>query len=56
MVGRQNADIADTWQLRLVAMANIFWLSVIAVHIDATWRIRLNHPCAAAIWPYVKLL
>jgi len=21
-----------------------------------TWRIRLNHPCAAAMWPYVKLL
>jgi len=26
------------------------------VHIDATWRIRLNHPCAAAMRPYVKLL
>jgi len=26
------------------------------VHIGATWRIRLNHPCAAAMWPYVKLL
>jgi len=22
----------------------------------ATWRIRLNHPCAAAMRPYVKLL
>jgi len=21
------------------------------VHIGATWRIRLNRPCAAAIWP-----
>jgi len=27
-----------------------------AVHIGATWRIRLNHPCAAAKRPYVKLL
>ena len=25
-------------------------------HIGATWRIRLNRPCAAAMWPYVKLL
>ena len=26
------------------------------VHIGATWRIRLNRPCAAAMRPYVKLL
>ena len=26
------------------------------VHIDATWRIRLNRPCAAVMRPYVKLL
>ena len=26
------------------------------VHIGATWRIRLNHPCAAAKRPYVELL
>jgi len=26
------------------------------VHIGATWRIRLNRPCAAAMWPCVKLL
>jgi len=26
------------------------------VHIGASWRIRLNRPCAAAMWPYVKLL
>jgi len=26
--GRQNADIADTLQLREVAMATIFWLSM----------------------------
>ena len=28
MVGRYNADIADTLQLRIVAMANTFWLSM----------------------------
>ena len=28
MVGRQNADIADTLHLRDVAMATIFWLSI----------------------------
>ena len=28
MVGRQNADIADTLQLRDVAMATTFWLSM----------------------------
>ena len=28
MVGRQNADIADTLQLRDVATATIFWLLV----------------------------
>jgi len=32
------------------------WGSLDGVHIGATWRIRLNRPCAAAIWPYVKLL
>jgi len=26
------------------------------VHISATWQIRLNRPCAAAMRPYVKLL
>jgi len=26
------------------------------VYIGAIWRIRLNHPCAAAMRPYVKLL
>jgi len=25
------------------------------VHIGATWRIRLNRPCAASMRPYVKL-
>ena len=28
MVGRQNADIADTLQLRDVVMATTFWLSM----------------------------
>jgi len=28
----------------------------VRVHIGATWRIRLNRPCAAAMRPYVKLL
>ena len=35
---------------------NRFWLSIYGVHIDATWRIRLNRPWAAAMRPYVKLL
>jgi len=26
------------------------------VHTGATWRIPLNRPCAAAMWPIVKLL
>jgi len=57
VVGRQNADIADTLQLiRDIAMATIFWLSIYGVHIGATWRMRLNRPCAVAVFPYVKLL
>ena len=56
MVVQQNADIADTLQLRDVAMATIFWLSVYGVHIGATWRIRLHRPCVAVMQPYVKLL
>jgi len=34
---------------------NHFWLSIYGVHIGATWRMRLNRPCAAAMRPYVKL-
>ena len=49
MVGRQNADIADTVHLQDVATATIFRLSIYGVHIGATWRIRLNCPCAAAM-------
>jgi len=51
-----NEDIADFEVLRDVAMATIFWLSIYGVHIGATWRIRLNRPCAATMRPYVKLL
>jgi len=36
VVGQQNADSADTLQLRDLAMANSFWLSIFAVHIAAT--------------------
>ena len=28
----------------------------VGVHISATWQIWLNHPCVAAMRPYVKLL
>jgi len=35
---------------------NHLWLSIYGVHNGATWRIRLNRPCAAAMRPYVKLL
>jgi len=56
VVGRQNADIANILQLRDIATATIFLLSVYGVHIAATWHIQLKHPCAAAMWPYVKLL
>jgi len=56
VVGRQNTDIADTLHLSDVVMATIFWLSIYGVYIGATWRMRLNRPCAAAMRPYVKLL
>jgi len=46
VVGRQNTDNADTLHLRDVAMTTSFWLSIYGVHIGATWRIRLNRPCA----------
>ena len=35
---------------------NHFGLSMYGVHIGTTWRIRLNHPCVAAMRLYVKLL
>jgi len=36
--------------------SNHFCLSICGVYIGATWWIRLNRPCAAAMRPYVKLL
>jgi len=36
VVGQQNANIADTLQLRDVATGNIFWLSIFVVHIGAS--------------------
>jgi len=54
VIGRQNADIADTLQLRDVAMATIF--GFIWVHIGATWWMRLNRPCVVEMRPYVKLV
>ena len=57
MVGQQNADIADTLQLRYVAIhGNHFLAFYIWVRIGATWRIRLNRSCAAAMRLFVKLL
>jgi len=57
VVGQQNADISDTLQPRDVAIATIFvFLRIYGVYISATWRIRLNRPCAATMRPYVKLL
>jgi len=49
-------DIVNLEVLREVDLATIFWLSIYGVHIGATWRIRLNRSCAAAMRPYVKLL
>jgi len=51
VVGQQNADIADTLQLRDIATANIFWLSISVVHIGTTWRIRIKNPCAVEMRP-----
>ena len=55
MVGQQNADFADTLQPRDVAMATIFCLSIYGVYTGATWRIRLNRPCAAPMRPYNQI-
>ena len=56
MVSRQNADIADTLHLRdVAAMATIVGFLYMR-HIGATWRLRLNRQCVAAMRPYVKLL
>jgi len=51
VVGQRNADNGNTQQLRDVAMVNIFWLSIYAVHIGPTRQLRLNRPCAAEMRP-----
>jgi len=48
--------LAEIECIRVVAIATTFCLSIYGVHIGATWRIRLNRPCAAAMRPCVKLL
>jgi len=50
-----NLKTADFEVLRNIAMATIFWLSIYGMHIGATWRIRLNRPCAAAMRPCRQL-
>jgi len=56
-MGRRNNVLDRSPEvLSDVAMATIFWLSIYGVHIFATWRIRLNRLCAAAMRPYIKLL
>jgi len=58
VVGQQSTDIADTLQLRNVAMATIFGFLYMAAH----WRHLVNptKPSAcggdAALGPYIKLL
>jgi len=62
VVGQQNADIVVTLQLISYFAKgrchgnDFFYLSVYGVYIGATWRIRLNRPCAVAMRPYVKVL
>jgi len=51
-----DEDIADFGVLRTLPWQPFFWLSTYGVHIGATWRMRLNRACAAAMRPYVKLL
>ena len=40
----------------LLTYLTIFWLSTYGVHISATWQMRLNHTCASAMRPSVRLL
>ena len=56
MIGKQNADITDTLQIKDDDRAGMFWLSIYGMHIGAAWRIRLNLLCASAMRFYVKLL
>jgi len=55
VVGQQNADIANTLQIRGLAWQPFCWLSVYGVYIGAIWRIWLNCPCAASMLPCIKL-
>jgi len=48
-------QIADTLQYG-TSPWQPFCLSIYGVYIGATWRIRLNRSCAAAMRPYAKLL
>jgi len=59
VVGQQNAGIVPYCRYHAPkgrCRGNHFWFSIYGVHIGATWRIRLNCPCAAAMRPYVELL
>jgi len=49
------AKTADFEVLR-DADGNHFLVCIYGVHINTTWRIRLNRACVAAMRPYVKLL
>jgi len=42
VIGQQNADIADTLQIKDDARAGMFWLSIYGMHIGAACQIRLN--------------
>ena len=52
----KSADDEVLRDSAMTTMATVFWLSIYGVHIGDTWRMRLNHPCAAATQPYVRLL
>jgi len=49
VVGQQNADIADSLQLRDGAMATIFWLSIygctLAPPSESDWTVRVRQRC-----------
>jgi len=53
MVGRQITDIADTLQLRDIAMATIFWLYMGAhwCHLASTTEPSVCGSYAALLWP-----
>ena len=51
--GEGIADFEVLRDVAAVAMATIFGFCIYEVHIGATWRLRMNRPCPAAM---VKLL